>query len=88
MMGETIEKNVRAVLSKGDEECFVCERPTETADPAVEIAFKIDLLFTSKEGKKQAHALCADQFSELIRHRSAQARALARFEAREGEGQR
>jgi hypothetical protein len=86
MMGETIEKNVRAILSKGDGECFACERPIEMAAPAVMVVFKIDLLFTSKEVKKQAHALCADQFSELIRHRSAQARALARFEAHEGGG--
>lgn len=86
MMGEAVEKNVRAILSKGGAECFVCERGIEVADAAVSIVFKIDLLFTSKEVGKQAHAICADRLGELIRHRSKQARAIARFEAHEGEG--
>jgi len=85
MMGEAIEKNVRAVLSVGGEECFVCERPIEVAAAAVAIVFRVDLFITSKEVKKQAHALCADQLAALIRERAGQSRALARFTEHEGE---
>lgn len=74
-----IEGNVKAVLSEGDEECFVCEQRMVPRRGAIEVRFRVDLLVTSKEVSKHAHIGCAQNLSELIARRATEARQMERF---------